>query len=109
MTTPQSIAPRYTLPTAVDRLGELRMRETPAGGPAGGERLDRAELLELLALGEAVARKAAQGRRLTVRAAREAGASWSQIGAALGTGERAARTAYARPPRSLGGGTRQKR
>ncbi|MEU5363795.1 hypothetical protein ABZ354_09955 [Streptomyces sp. NPDC005925] len=95
MTTPQSVAPRFTLPTAVARLDELRMRGTLAGDAAGEGRLERAELLELLALGEAVARKAAQGRLLTVRAAREAGASWSQIGAALGTSGRAAREAYA--------------
>jgi hypothetical protein len=98
MTTPQSIEPRYTLPTAVARLDELRMRETLAGGGADEERLDRAELLELLALGEVVARKAARGRPLTVRAARGAGASWSQIGAALGTSRQAAREAYARRP-----------
>lgn len=102
MSTPQSIAPRYTLPTAVARLDELRLRGTLAGGGAGGERLGRAELLELLALGEAVARKAAQGRRLTVRTAREAGASWSQIGAALGTSERSARETYERRPPGTG-------
>jgi hypothetical protein len=43
-----------------------------------------------------VARKAAYGRRLTVRAAREAGASWWQIGAALGTGKQAAWEAHLR-------------
>jgi hypothetical protein len=96
MSTPQSVAPRYTLPTAVARLDELRLRGTLAGGGTGGERPGRTELLELLALGEAVARKAAEGRRLAVRAAREAGASWSQIGAALGTDERTARQTYAR-------------
>jgi hypothetical protein len=96
MATPQSIEPRYTLLTAVARLDELRIRESPAGGGTADEGLDRAELLELLALGEVVARKAAHGRQLTVRAAREAGASWSQIAAALGTGEQAAREAHTR-------------
>ena len=96
MTTPQSIEPCYTLPTAAARLDELRMRGTLARGGTDAERLGRAELLELLALGEAVARKAARGRPLTVRAARRAGASWSQIGAALGTTGQAAREAYTR-------------
>ncbi|MDG9719551.1 hypothetical protein [Streptomyces sp. DH24] len=94
MSTPQSVEPQYTLQTAAARIDELRLRESLAGGGADAERLDRAELLELLALGEAVARKAARGRRLTVRAAREAGASWSQIAAALGTSEQAAREAH---------------
>ncbi|MET8248024.1 hypothetical protein ABZV31_28650 [Streptomyces sp. NPDC005202] len=53
-------------------------------------------MLELLALSEVVARKAAYGRRLTVRAAREAGASWAQIGAALGTSKQAAWEAHTR-------------
>ncbi|WP_225635317.1 hypothetical protein [Streptomyces solaniscabiei] len=43
-----------------------------------------------------MARKAAHGRRLTVRAAREAGASWSQIGAAPGTSKQAAWEAHLR-------------
>lgn len=43
-----------------------------------------------------VARKAAYGRQLTVRAAREAGASWAQIGAALGTSKQAAWEAHTR-------------
>ena len=41
-------------------------------------------MLELLALGEVIARKAAYGRQLAVRTARAAGASRSQIGLALG-------------------------
>ena len=91
MTTPESIEPQYTLLTAVARLDELRMRESLAV-----ETLDRAELLELLALSEVVAQKAAYGRQLTVRAARETGASWSQIGAALGTSKQAAWEAHSR-------------
>ncbi|MFF4035875.1 hypothetical protein ACFYZ2_40075 [Streptomyces sviceus] len=43
-----------------------------------------------------MARKASYGRQLTVRAAREAGASWSQIGAALGTSKQAAWEAHTR-------------
>jgi hypothetical protein len=52
--------------------------------------LTREEALELLALGEVIARKAGYGRQLTVRTARAAGASWSQIGAALGTTKQSA-------------------
>ncbi|MFD4528802.1 hypothetical protein ACFWP7_33800 [Streptomyces sp. NPDC058470] len=96
MTTPQSIEPQYTLLTAVARLDELRVRESLAGAGSDAEALDRAGLLELLALSEVVARKAAYGRQLTVRAAREAGASWSQIGAALGTSKQAAWEAHTR-------------
>ncbi|RZB20230.1 hypothetical protein StrepF001_03565 [Streptomyces sp. F001] len=96
MTTPQGIEPQYTLLTAVTRLDELRRRESLAGAGSDEEALDRAELLELLALSEVVARKAAYGRQLTVRAAREAGASWSRIGAALGTSKQAAWEAHTR-------------
>ncbi|NEB05914.1 hypothetical protein [Streptomyces sp. SID13726] len=93
MTTPESIEPQYTLLTAVSRLDELRMREAMSGDT---DTPDRAELLELLALSEVVARKASYGRQLTVRSAREAGASWSQIGAALGTSKQAAWEAHTR-------------
>ena len=93
MTTPESIEPQYTLLTAVSRLDQLRMREALGGAT---DTPDRAELLELLALSEVVARKASYGRQLTVRAAREAGASWSQIGAALGTSKQAAWEAHTR-------------
>jgi hypothetical protein len=96
MTTPQRVEPQYTLLTAVARLDELRVRESLAGDGSDQEALARAELLELLALSEVVARKAAYGRQLTVRAAREAGASWSQIGAALGTSKQAAWEAHMR-------------
>ncbi|CAL9394081.1 hypothetical protein [Streptomyces sp. enrichment culture] len=96
MTTPQSIEPEHTLRTAVARLDELRARESLAGFGSDAEALDRPQLLELLALSEVVARKAAYGRQLTVRAAREAGASWSQIGAALGTSKQAAWEAHTR-------------
>ncbi|MFJ7770509.1 hypothetical protein ACIQ1J_19385 [Streptomyces sp. NPDC097107] len=96
MTTPQSIEPQHTLLTAVARLDELRTRESLAGDGSDEEALDRTQLLELLALSEVVARKAAYGRQLTVRSAREAGASWAQIGAALGTSKQAAWEAHLR-------------
>jgi hypothetical protein len=84
MTTPQSIEPQHTPLTAVARLDELRTRESLAGDGSDEEALDRTQLLELLALSEVVARKATYGRRLTVRSAREAGASWSQLGGRAG-------------------------
>ncbi|WP_055492899.1 hypothetical protein [Streptomyces sp. TP-A0356] len=96
MTTPENVEPRYTLLTAAARLDELRARESLAGAGSGAGQPDRGELLELLALSEVVARKAAYGRQLTVRAARAAGASWAQIGAALGTSRQAACEAHAR-------------
>jgi len=46
--------------------------------------VNRAVVLELLALGEVIARKAVYGRQLAVRTARAAGASRLQIGLALG-------------------------
>jgi len=47
--------------------------------------LDVDEALELLALGEVVARKAHEHRHLGIRAALRGGAGWPQIGRALGT------------------------
>ena len=77
----------HTLSTAVRRYEELRTRDSLADpdDPAGPRPLGRAEALELLALGEVITRKAGQGRQLTVRTARGAGASWADIGQALGT------------------------
>jgi hypothetical protein len=54
------------------------------------EPLTRGEALELLALAEVIMRKAGYGRQLAVRTARATGASWSQIGAALGTSKQSA-------------------
>ncbi len=111
MTTPENLEWRYTLAAAVERYDELRARDalagppgdadgtgvgSTAGGAGGGPALGREEALELLALGETIARKAGYGRQLAVRTARAAGASWSQIGAALGTSKQAAWEAHAR-------------
>ena len=87
---------RHTLTTAVARLEELRLRDSLAdpADPAAGVPLSREESLELLALQEVVARKAGYGRALTVRTARAAGASWSEIGRALGTSRQAAWEAH---------------
>ena len=105
---------QFTLATAVARYDQLRARDTlaaaaadladpdagelrPAGRPgAGVARLSREESLEMLALGVLIARKAGYGRQLGVRSARDAGASWSQIGAALGTNKQSAWEAHMR-------------
>ena len=104
MTTPANLDQQHTLATAVARYDELRMRDllSPAAGDlAAGEEpgpgpLSRQEALELLALSEMIARKAGYGRQLTVRSARAAGASWAQIGAALGTTKQSAWEAHTR-------------
>jgi hypothetical protein len=103
MSTPDDLEARHTLLTAVARHDELRRRE-PLSAPDGtGCRLDpditpltRDETLELLALGEVIARKVTYGRQLSIRSARTAGASWSLIGAALGTSKQAAWEAHGR-------------
>jgi hypothetical protein len=82
---------RFTLPAAVARFEELRTRDSLGEAP-----LDRAESLELLALGEVIARKSGYGRQLSVRSARTAGASWAEIGAALGTTRQSAWEAHRR-------------
>ncbi|MFJ2554658.1 MULTISPECIES: hypothetical protein [unclassified Streptomyces] len=107
MSTPDELETRFTLRTAVARYDELRTRESlsdpdedgadgPDGAFSGVAALSRDETLELLALGELIARKAAYGRQLSVRSARRAGASWSRIGAALGTSKQAAWEAHNR-------------
>ena len=97
---------RHTLRTAVVRYDELRTRDALAASAleardegedvAAGPALTQAEALELLALGEVLARKAAYGRQLGVRSARAAGASWAQIGGALGLTKQAAWEAHTR-------------
>jgi hypothetical protein len=87
MVTPDALEREVTLRAAVARFDDLRGRDDPSG---------RDEALELLALGEVIARKAGYGRQLDVRAARAAGASWSQIGAALGASKQAAWEAHNR-------------
>src|SRR2546430_7545060 len=83
----------YTLATAVARFEELRYRAALADASAP---LSREDALELLTLGELIARKAGYGRQLAVRAARAARASWSQIGAAIGTSKQSAWEAHTR-------------
>ena len=89
---------RHTLGSAVRRYEELRARDSLADpdDPGGPRPLTREEALELLALGEVIARRAAQGRQLTVRTARTTGASWAQIGRALGATRQSAWEAHRR-------------
>jgi hypothetical protein len=111
MFTPDDLEGHFTLLTAVARYDDLRTRDALAPDPDdpaadGGDPrftpdhdakpLTRDEALELLALGEVIARKAGYGRQLSVRSARRAGASWSQIGAAMGTSKQAAWEAHGR-------------
>ena len=103
MTSPTDLESRHTLRTAVARYEDLRSRESLAGSAseeapevADAERLSAAEVLELLALGEVIARKAGYGRQLSIRHARAAGASWTAIGRALGTSKQAAWEAHTR-------------
>lgn len=97
MSTPDDVEKAHTLRTAVARYDELREHDALAGAEPGDPApLDLAATLELLALGEVIARKAAYGRQLAVRSARAAGASWTQIGAALGTSKQAAWEAHNR-------------
>jgi hypothetical protein len=86
----ESLDRSLTLTAAVARFEELRSRDSVADPDGGPPALDRREALELLALGEVIARKVGYGRQLTVRTAREAGASWAEIGAALGTARQSA-------------------
>jgi hypothetical protein len=111
--TPESVERSATLATAVARFDALRTRDAlasaaadyahefaadPAAGPAdiGPPPLTAAEALELLALGEVIIRKAGYGRQLDVRSARATGASWAQIGDALGVSRQSAWEAHNR-------------
>src|SRR3954464_13060428 len=94
MATPDELERQHTLSTATTRYDELRMRDALATMSDGA--LSAAETLELLALSEVVIRKAGYGRQAMVRSARLAGASWTQIGQALGTSKQAAWEAHNR-------------
>jgi hypothetical protein len=98
MTTPDELEQQHTLSTATTRYDELRLRDALATMAEDAENppLSRAEALELLALSEVVIRKAGYGRQAMVRSARGSGASWNQIGAALGTSKQAAWEAHNR-------------
>jgi hypothetical protein len=98
MATPDELERQHTLSTATTRYDELRMRDALAAmaEDSTARPLSTEETLELLALSEVVIRKAGYGRQAMVRSARGAGASWTQIGAALGTSKQAAWEAHNR-------------
>ncbi|MGY1748753.1 hypothetical protein [Modestobacter sp. SYSU DS0511] len=96
--TPEVLESEFSLMTAVTRLDFLSRRDnvaidTPIDNADTdddwlamkdvGTSLDVEEALELLALGEVVARKAHGSRHLGIRAALRGGASWEQIARAL--------------------------
>jgi hypothetical protein len=95
MATPEELDARYTLRTAAARHEDLRLADVLAPSP-DEPTLSRDEALELLALSEVIARKATYGRQLTVRTARATGATWEQIGAALGVDRAAAQALHIR-------------
>jgi hypothetical protein len=88
MTDVEELETRLTLSAAVARFEELRRRDS--GVEEGVPGLGREESLELLALGEVIARKAGYGKQLTIRTARSRGASWAEIGRALDSTRQAA-------------------
>ncbi|GAA4597171.1 hypothetical protein BJY16_002270 [Actinoplanes octamycinicus] len=98
MTTPDELERQHTLITATRRYDDLRMRDALAvmNPDDRGAALSPAETLEMLALSEVVIRKAGYGRQAMVRSARAAGASWTRIGAALGSSKQAAWEAHQR-------------
>ncbi|MBN1093292.1 hypothetical protein JKP75_12425 [Blastococcus sp. TML/M2B] len=96
--TPEALAAEFSLTTAATRLDFLSRRDNGdttlntvrddddswASLKDTDTQLDVHESLELLALGEVVARKAHDSRLVGIRAALRGGASWEQIATALG-------------------------
>jgi hypothetical protein len=101
---PDALEREHSLSSAITRYDELRMRDALAAmaeplataAEPSVHALTREEALEMLALGEVVIRKAGNGRQAMVRSARGAGASWNQIGLALGSSKQAAWEAHNR-------------
>ena len=98
--TPEALAEEFSLPTAATRLDFLSRRDngdTALNTVRDDEddwaslrattdtQLDVHESLELLALGEVVARKAHDSRLIGIRAALRGGAGWDEVADALGT------------------------
>jgi hypothetical protein len=109
--TPEALEPEFTLTTAATRLDFLSRRDNgdtalntvredddePDSWAAIRDtdtQLDVHESLELLALGEVIARKAHDSRLIGIRAALRGGATWSHIAAALGVSPDAAYDAF---------------
>jgi hypothetical protein len=98
--TPEVLEGEFSLPTAATRLDFLSRRdngdtalntvrdddgdEWAALRGTAETQLDVQESLELLALGEVVARKAHGSRLIGIRAALRGGATWDEVAAALG-------------------------
>jgi hypothetical protein len=96
--TPEALAAEFSLSTAATRLDFLSRRDNGdtalntvrddddhwASLKDTDTQLDVHESLELLALGEVVARKAHDSRLVGIRAALRGGADWEQIAEALG-------------------------
>ncbi|WP_346619170.1 hypothetical protein [Blastococcus montanus] len=98
--TPEALEAEFSLTTAATRLDFLSRRDNgdtalntvqdvdPDPWAASlrdtQTRLDVHESLELLALGEVIARKAHDSQLVGIRAALRGGADWEQIAAALG-------------------------
>jgi hypothetical protein len=97
--TPDALEAEFSLPTAATRLDFLSRRDSGestlntvqddeadrwlALGDSDTS-LDVYEALELLALGEVIARKAHDSQLVGIRAALRGGASWEQVADALG-------------------------
>jgi hypothetical protein len=104
--TPEVLESEFSLVTAVTRLDFLSRRDSnvivdqPNDSADDDDdwmrikdvttTLDVDEALELLTLGEVVARKAHEHRQLGIRAALRGGADWRRIGEAMGVSARAA-------------------
>ena len=97
--TPEALEAEFSLTTAATRLDVLSRRDNGdtalntvqdvdpdswASLRDTGTQLDVDESLELLALGEVVARKAHDSQLVGIRAALRGGAGWEQIAVALG-------------------------
>ena len=109
--TPEALEGEFSITTAVTRLDFLSRRDNGATTlntvvdadeddwssiKAVGTSLDVPEALELLALGEVIARKAHGSRLVGIRAALRGGAGWDDIAAALDTTPAAAWDLFAR-------------
>jgi hypothetical protein len=107
--TPEILEAEFSLTTAATRLDFLSRRDGGDTAPNTVQdadeddwsslkgldtSLDTYEALELLALGEVVARKAHDSQLIGIRAALRGGADWHRIGAALGTTAEAAYDAF---------------
>jgi hypothetical protein len=107
--TPEALEPEFTLTTAATRLDFLSRRDTGVSAlntvheddedhwnamKGLDTSLDTYEALELLALGEVIARKAHDSQLIGMRAALRGGVGWEQIAEALGLTPAAAYDAF---------------